>query len=229
LLEMAWYIAIHDHDILVTQHGLASYVTKFESQSFRLRSKFGVAFAQQESCWRSQQSAVSSQQSAVSSQQSAVSSQQSAVSSQQSAVSSQQSAVCVCVKVKGQGEGQTLAIFLELVSKLLCCAYFTENKGLLTEQALLVSKESLFRQQAFGPFVQTLLFYACCFTDKTGYYKSKLTSFTEDPGCHRISLCMSFACRTAAKLGPCCQPCFTATDLLLLPTPHMRYKRFLCQ
>jgi len=201
LLEMAWYIAIHDHDISVTQHGLASYVTKFESQSFRLRSKFGVAFAQQESCWRSQQSAVS---------------------------------VCVCVevKVKGQGEGQTLAMFLELVSKLLCCAYasyFTENKGLLTEQALLVSKESLFRQQAFGPFVQTLLFYACCFTDKTGYYKSKLTSFTEDPGCHRISLCMSFACRTAAKLGPCCQPCFTATDLLLLPTPHMRYKRFLCQ
>ena len=66
-------------------------------------------------------------------------------------------------------------------------------------------------------------FYACCFTDKTGYYKSKLTSFTEDPGCHRLSLCMSFACRTAAKLGPCCQPCFTATDLLLLPAPHMRF------
>jgi len=33
----------------------------------------------------------------------------------QSAVS-----VCVEVKVKGQGEGQTLAIFLELVSKLSC-------------------------------------------------------------------------------------------------------------
>jgi len=121
---MAWYIA---HDISVTQHGLASYVTKFESQSFRLRSKFGVAFAQQESCWRSQQSAVS---------------------------------VCVCVEVKGQG-GQTLASFLELVSKLLCCAYasyFTENKGLLTEQALLVSKESLFRQQAFGPSCANALF-----------------------------------------------------------------------
>ncbi len=51
---MAWYIAIHDHDVSVTQHGRASYMTKFESQSFRLRSKFGVAFAQQESCWRSQ-------------------------------------------------------------------------------------------------------------------------------------------------------------------------------
>ena len=112
MLEMAWYVDIQHNDNPVTQHGLASYVTKFESQSFRLRSKFGVAFAQQESCWRSQQ------------------------------------------QVKGQGEGQTLAIFLELVSKLLCCAYasyFTENKGLLTEQALLVSKESLFRQQAFGP------------------------------------------------------------------------------
>jgi len=76
----------------------------------------------------------------------------------QSAVS-----VCVCaeVKVEGQGEGQTLAIFLELVSKLLCCAfasYFTENKGLLTEQALLVSKESLFRQQAFGPSCANALF-----------------------------------------------------------------------
>ena len=74
--------------------------------------------------------------------------------------------------------------------------------------------------------VQTLFFYACCFTDKTGYYKSKLASFTEDPGYHRLSLCMSFACRTAAKLGPCCQPCFTVTGLLLLPTPLMRYKRF---
>ena len=59
--------------------------------------------------------------------------------------------------------------------------------------------------------MQTLLFYACCFTDKSGYYKSKLASFTEDPGYHRLSLCMSFACRTAAKLGPCCQPCFTVT------------------
>ena len=117
---MAWYIAIHDHDISVTQHGLASYVTKFESQSFRLRSKFGVAFAQQESCWRR----------------------------------SQRLRDFVEVKVKGQGEGQTLAFFWELVSKLLCCAYasyFTDNRGLLTEQALLLSKESLFRQQAFGP------------------------------------------------------------------------------
>ena len=43
MLEMAWYIAIHDHDISVTQHGLASCVTKFERQSFRLHSKFGVA------------------------------------------------------------------------------------------------------------------------------------------------------------------------------------------
>ncbi len=77
--------------------------------------------------------------------------------------------------------------------------------------------------------VQTLLFYACCFTDRTGYYKSKLTKFTEDPGCHRLSLCMSLAYRTAAKLGPCCQPCFAVTNLLLLPTPQMRYKRFLRQ
>ncbi len=44
-----WYTAIHDHDNPVTQHGLASYETKFECQSFRLRSKIGVAFAQQES------------------------------------------------------------------------------------------------------------------------------------------------------------------------------------
>jgi len=58
LLEMAWYIAIHDHDNPVTQHGLASHVTKFESQSFRLRPKVGVAFAQQESC--NQQSASAS-------------------------------------------------------------------------------------------------------------------------------------------------------------------------
>ncbi len=109
MLEMAWYIAIQHHDNSVSQHGIASHVTKFESHSFRLHSTFGVAFAQQESCWRSLR--------------------------------------------RSQGEGQTLANFLELVSKLLCCAYasyFTENKDLLTEQALLLSKESLFRQQAFG-------------------------------------------------------------------------------
>jgi len=40
LLEMARCIAIQDHDNPVTQHGLASYVTNFESQSFRLRSRF---------------------------------------------------------------------------------------------------------------------------------------------------------------------------------------------
>ncbi len=60
----------------------------------------------------------------------------------------------VSVKVKGQGEGQTLAIFFKLVNKLLCCAYAsycTESKGLLTDQALLLSQESLLRQQASGP------------------------------------------------------------------------------
>ncbi len=127
MLEMAWYIAIQHHDNPLTQHGIASYVTKFESKSFRLHSKIGVAFAQQESCWRSQQSASASKSKS---------------------------------RGKRQGEGQTLAIFLELVSKLLCCAYasyFTENKGLLTAQALLLSKESLFRQQAFGPFCANAL------------------------------------------------------------------------
>ncbi len=55
---------------------------------------------------------------------------------------------------QGARGSQTLAIFFEQVSRLLCCAYArysTENKGLLTEQALLLSKESLLRQQAFGP------------------------------------------------------------------------------
>ncbi len=127
-------VAIQDHDNPVTQHGLASYVTKFKSQSFRLRSKFGVAFAQQESWWRS----------------------------------------------------------LSFCQRKACSG-----------------------SKPLDLLVQTLLFYACCFTEKTGYYKSKLASFTEHPGCHRLSLCMSFACHTAVKLGPCCQPCFTVTDLLL--------------
>ena len=55
---------------------------------------------------------------------------------------------------QGARGSQTLANFFEQVSRLLCCAYArysTENKGLLTEQALLLSKESLLRQQAFGP------------------------------------------------------------------------------
>ena len=40
---------IQDHHNPLSQHGIASYVTKFESKSFRLRSNFGVAFAQRES------------------------------------------------------------------------------------------------------------------------------------------------------------------------------------
>jgi len=40
---MAKYIAIQDHHNPLSQHGIASYVTKFESKSFRLRSDFGVA------------------------------------------------------------------------------------------------------------------------------------------------------------------------------------------
>jgi hypothetical protein len=72
-----------------------------------------------------------------------------------------------------------------------------------------------------------LLFYACCFTEKTGNCKSKLASFAEHPGCHKLSLCMSLARRTAVELGPCSQPWFTVTDLLLVPAPDMRYKRLL--
>ena len=72
-IESGWYCLLRD-------------------QCFRLHLKFGIAIAQQESCWRSQQSAVSCQQSADSSQQSAVS-------------------VCVEVIVKGQGEGRSLALF----------------------------------------------------------------------------------------------------------------------
>ncbi len=53
-------VAIQDHDNPLSQHGIASYVTKFESKSFRLHSNFGVAFAQRESCWRSQPSASAS-------------------------------------------------------------------------------------------------------------------------------------------------------------------------
>ncbi len=54
MLEMAWCIAIQDYDNPVSQHGVASYVTKFESQSFRLHSKLGIAFGQQESCTSNQ-------------------------------------------------------------------------------------------------------------------------------------------------------------------------------
>jgi len=116
VLEMAKYIAIQDHHNPLSQHGIASYVTKFEIKSFRLRSNSGVAFAQRESESASQRQRLSQSQ--------------------------------------GARGSQTLAIFFELVSKLLCCAYASysnENKGLLTEQALLLTKQSLFRQQAFGP------------------------------------------------------------------------------
>ena len=44
----------------MTRLGLVCYMTKFESQNFRICSKVGVAFAQLQSCWRRQQSASSS-------------------------------------------------------------------------------------------------------------------------------------------------------------------------
>ncbi len=67
----------------LSQDGIASCVTKFESQYFRFYSKFGIAVA---SSFLAEQSAVSSQLSAVS------------------------VSVCVVVRVKGQGEGRTLAL-----------------------------------------------------------------------------------------------------------------------
>ena len=108
---MAKYIAMQDHHNPLSQHDIASYVTKFESKSFRLRFEF----------WGSP---LLSEKAAG-----AVSSQRLRQSQSQGATGS-----------------QTLAIFLEQVGRLLCCAcasYSTEN--------LLLSKESLFRQQAFGP------------------------------------------------------------------------------
>ena len=47
-LEMSWYIAIHNYYNPVSQHGIACYVTKLESQSFRLRLNFGVACSARE-------------------------------------------------------------------------------------------------------------------------------------------------------------------------------------
>ena len=67
------------------------------------------------------------------------------------AVSSQWLRRCHSQETKG---GPTSGNVLELVSTLLCCAYascFTGHESLLTEQAVLLSTESLFRQQASGP------------------------------------------------------------------------------
>jgi len=36
---MVWYIAIQDHHNPLSQHGIASYMTKVESQSFRFQFK----------------------------------------------------------------------------------------------------------------------------------------------------------------------------------------------
>ncbi len=104
---------MQDHHNPLSQHGVACYVTKFESKSFRLRSNFRVALCSARKLLA------------------------------QSAVRS---------KSRGK-EKPNSGIFFEQVSRLLCCAYAsysTENKGLLTEQVLPLSKESLFRQQAFG-------------------------------------------------------------------------------
>jgi len=115
--------------------------------------------------------------------------------------------------------------FFELVSRLLCCAYAsysTENKGLLTYQALVLSKESLFRQQGFGPSCKRFLFYACCFTDRTGYYKPKLPKTQGVTG-------YRWVCLSRTGQLPSWGLAVSLVSLLLLPLPQMRYKRFLRQ
>ena len=125
------YIMIPICGCIISQHALGDCTIKSERNSFRIllsagHNNFQVFDAVEE---------------AVGSQQSTVSSQQSAVSSLPSKSKS---------KVRRH---QTLPKFSEIVSPLHYCAYATgctENRTLLTEQALSVSEGSLSRQQVFG-------------------------------------------------------------------------------
>jgi len=101
----------------------------------------------------------------------------------------------------------------ELASSQHYCAYATgctENRGLLTEQAFSLSEEPL-------------LLLGCCFAEASGYYRCQLSCFATDVDQEKPFFPMPFACRTAAKLRLCFQPCFAGTVLLSSSISHERY------
>jgi len=120
---------------------------------------------------------------------------------------------------------QTLA----LASPLHCCAYATGctgNRGVLAEQALLLSKESLIRQRASMSSCGIALAAYLLLAKGSGYYRCKLSCLATKVDHKRPLFLMPFACRTAALLGLCFQPVCTVTALVPSPTSHLRYSRF---
>ncbi len=116
------YIVISICSSNLSQHALGDCTIKFESNSFRILLSAGHSSFEP-------------------------------FDAVEDAVSSQQSAVCSLPSKSKVRRHQTPANFHELASPLHYGAYATggtENTGLLTEQALPLSEESLFRQQAFA-------------------------------------------------------------------------------
>ena len=109
---------------------------------------------------------------------------------------------------------QTLPKFSEIVSPLHYCAYATgctENRSLLTEQALPLSEEVCSGSKLLRLPVKSVLLLGCCFAAGSGYYRCQLSCFATNVDQEKPFFPMPFACRTAAKLGLCFYFACTAT------------------
>ena len=128
----------------------------------------------------------------------------------------------VCVKVEHQGKDRANCYKLSLHGAVCASARgSTENRGLLTSQALLVSQASLCRKQAFVAFAQSAAVTIDCYL---GYYTWKLLTFDTYTGQHKVSRLMLLAHWHASET--CVYSRYGVKDLCTCPTLAMRCVRF---
>ena len=135
--------------------------------------------------------------------------------------------VKVKVKQSRQGKGKLSQDFLTQALQGAVGASAsgsTENKGLLTSQALPLSQASLGRQQAFvvscaSAAVTRLLL--CC---QTWILQLTAVDFAH---VHGVSLLMPLAHWHALNLDTCFHPCHAVEHLCTCPTLAVRYVHFL--
>ena len=128
--------------------------------------------------------------------------------------------------VKGPGVGNLLPIShrLGVISQCAGCATATgctDQTKLLTAQPLPLSRESLSRQQAIGPFCLA----TCCFAENL-QLRADRCAICHNPWSFRVSTTMPCAGSTPHKFTPLCELCFAVTEVLASATPNQRCVRF---
>ncbi len=100
---------------------------------------------------------------------------------------------------------------------MTCAIHCSENKGLLTEKACFLSKESLLKQQASGPCCAYGLVLCLLLQRKLD---TTSQSWLALPRVSQAIVAYVIRVPHSCQLGTCCQPCLTVTDLSLLLAPH---------